>query len=232
MRTSIAGLICVLLKPGSLRVVAGLVFVAVLLMAARDLQAGEQRELFWGDRGADVARVQRKLKQFDLYGGPVTGYFSWDTVQAVRDFQKKHKTTARGVVDNETRALLFRVVPEEKISQEDIYLLSAIIESEAAGESYLGKVAVGAVIINRVESAQFPNTLGGVIFQPGAFESVANGQFGRGITADSRRAARDALLGQDPTGDALYFWNPAKPVNPWVWQRRQVAQIGRHVFAR
>lgn len=231
MRTSIAGLVYVLFKPRSLRIVAGLVFVSVLLMAARDLQAGEQRELFLGDRGADVARVQRKLKQFDLYAGPVTGYYSWDTVQSVRDFQKKHKITARGVVDDKTRAFLFRVVPEEKISQEDIYLLAAIIESEAAGEPYLGKVAVGAVIINRVENAQFPNTLGGVIFQPGAFESVANGQFGREITADSRRAARDALLGQDPTGNALYFWNPAKPVNPWVWQRRQVVQIGRHIFA-
>lgn len=231
MRTSIAGLLHALLKPRSLRIVVGLLFVAVLLMAARDLQAGGPRELFLGDRGADVAQVQRKLKQFDLYGGPVTGYFSWDTVQSVRDFQEKHKITARGVVNDKTRALLFRVVPGEKIPEEDIYLLSAIIESEAADEPYLGKVAVGAVIINRVESARFPNTLGGVIFQPGAFESVANGQFGREITADSRRAARDAWLGQDPTGNALYFWNPAKPVNPWVWQRRQVAQIGRHVFA-
>ncbi|AGL03031.1 cell wall hydrolase [Desulfoscipio gibsoniae] len=220
-----------LLKPRILRILCGVVFVAVLLIAARDLQAGERRVLSWGDRGSDVAQVQRKLKQYNLYEGQVTGYYDRDTVQSVRRFQGRNKIAARGVLDEKTHLLLFKPVAED-IPREDVFLLSAIIESEAANEPYLGRVAVGAVIVNRIDSASFPNTLGGVIFQPGAFESVWNGQFGREISADSRRAARDAWSGQDPTGNALYFWNPAKPVNPWVWQRQQVAQIGRHVFAR
>lgn len=219
------------LNSGLAGILAGIVFVVVLLLAARDLGAGERRSLFWGDRGEDVVQVQKKLKYFNLYNKQVTGFYSFDTVRAVRSFQRQNKIAARGVLDKRTYALLFKAT-EKDIPKEDVFLLSAIIESEAADEPYLGKVAVGAVIVNRVASAEFPNTLGGVIFQPGAFESVGNGQFGREISTDSHRAARDAWSGQDPTNDALYFWNPAKPVNPWVWQRRQVVQIGRHVFAR
>ncbi len=229
MRDIIKKIIFVL--PRLLRVIAGLVFVVVLLITARDWQASERRELFWGDRGGDVAQVQQKLRQLDLYGGPVTGFYSWDTVRAVCSFQRQNKITTRGSVDEKTYVMLFK--PElEGITEEGIFLLAAIIESEAAEEPYLGKVAVGAVILNRMDNARFPNTLGGVVFQPGAFESVGNGQLGRATSTESRRAAKDALAGQDPTGDALYFWNPAKPVSSWVWQRRQVAQIGNHIFAR
>jgi len=230
MRDSIK-IIFVLPFPRLLQVMAGLVFVVLLLIASRDWQTSERRELFWGDRGSDVTKVQQKLRQLDLYGGSVTGFYSWKTVRAVRSFQRQNKITTRGSVDEKTHAMLFK--PElEGITEEDIFLLAAIIESEAAGESYLGKVAVGAVILNRLDSARFPNTLGGVVFQPRAFESVGNGQFGRAISSESHRAASDALAGQDPTGDALYFWNPAKQVNSWVWQRQQVVQIGNHIFAR
>ncbi len=231
MRDDIKKMACVLSHSRLLRIMGGLVFVVLLIISARGLYAGELRELFWGDRGGDVAQVQQKLRQLDLYDGPVTGFYSWDTVRAVRGFQRQNKIVNRGQVDEKTHAMLFK--PElEDVNEEDIFLLSAIIESEAADEPYLGKVAVGAVILNRMDSAGFPNTLGGVVFQPGAFESVGNGQFGRAISTGSRRAAKDALAGQDPTCDALFFWNPAKPVNSWVWQRRQVAQIGKHIFAR
>ncbi|HEY8416617.1 MAG TPA: cell wall hydrolase [Limnochordales bacterium] len=116
---------------------------------------------------------------------------------------------------------------------EDVELLARVIAAEAQGEPYAGMVAVGAVILNRVRSPQFPNSLSGVIYQPHAFESVSNGLIWRRTpSAEAYRAARDALNGWDPTYGALFFWNPSKPVNPWVWSRQIVVRIGNHVFAR
>jgi N-acetylmuramoyl-L-alanine amidase len=118
------------------------------------------------------------------------------------------------------------------VDRETINLLAQVIEGEAADEPYQGKVAVGAVIINRTESAAFPKTIPGVIYDLDAFESVSNGQFQRPLSQDSLNAAVDALNGSDPTGGALYFWNPATASSPWVWSRPIVTRIGRHVFAR
>ncbi|MDD4237849.1 MAG: cell wall hydrolase [Desulfotomaculaceae bacterium] len=116
--------------------------------------------------------------------------------------------------------------------RESVHLLAQVIEGEAADESYQGKVAVGAVILNRTESVDFPHTIPGVIYERDAFESVSNGQYQRHLSQDSINAAVDALNGSDPTGGALYFWNPAKSSSTWVWSRPIVTQIGRHVFAR
>ncbi|MGQ9496985.1 MAG: cell wall hydrolase [Desulfotomaculales bacterium] len=113
-----------------------------------------------------------------------------------------------------------------------LYLLARVIEGEAADEPFIGKVAVGAVILNRVRDARFPKTVAGVIFQPWAFESVSNGQMWRGLSNESIRAAQAALAGWDPTYGALFFWNPAKTVSPWIWTRSIITWIGRHVFAR
>lgn len=116
---------------------------------------------------------------------------------------------------------------------DNLELLARVIQGEAGDEPYLGKVAVGAVMLNRMRSGTFPNSLSGVIFEPFAFESVSNGliwQFSP--SEESLRAANDALSGMDPTYGALYFWNPSKPVNPWVWTRQIITQIGNHVFAR
>lgn len=115
---------------------------------------------------------------------------------------------------------------------EDIDLLARVIEAEAQGEPYIGKVAVAAVILNRVRHPEFPNTLSGVIFQPHAFESVTNGLIWRRTpTEESRRAAIDALNGWDPTYGSIFFWNPYKPVSPWIWSRPVAVQYGNHVFA-
>ncbi|MFZ5649718.1 MAG: cell wall hydrolase, partial [Bacillota bacterium] len=113
----------------------------------------------------------------------------------------------------------------------NVYLLARVIEGEAADEPYLGKVAVGAVVVNRTQSGSFPNSLAGVIYQPHAFESVTNGQYTRPVTDESLRAAQAAISGFDPTNGALFFWNPYKPVSSWIWSRPVVKQIGRHVFA-
>lgn len=115
---------------------------------------------------------------------------------------------------------------------DEVELLARVIAAEAQGEPYTGQVAVGAVILNRVRHPQFPNTLAGVVYQPLAFESVMNGLIWRRTPdATAYQAARDALNGWDPTYGALFFWNPAKPVNPWVWSRSIITQIGNHVFA-
>ncbi|MDD4767534.1 MAG: cell wall hydrolase [Desulfotomaculaceae bacterium] len=113
-----------------------------------------------------------------------------------------------------------------------VYILAQVIEGESADEPYEGKVAVGAVILNRIESPEFPNSIPGVINQMDAFESVSNGQYQRPLSEESMQAAVDALNGNDPSDGALYFWNPAKSTSKWVWSRPVVTQIGNHVFAR
>lgn len=114
----------------------------------------------------------------------------------------------------------------------DITLLARVIEGEAANEPLLGKVAVGAVVLNRTKSASFPRSISGVIFQPQAFESIANGQAYRPLSGESVQAAQMAMNGYDPSGGALFFWNPNKKVSSWVWSRVIVTEIGNHVFAR
>lgn len=114
----------------------------------------------------------------------------------------------------------------------DVWLLARLVNGEARGEPYVGKVAVAAVVLNRVMNPSFPKSIPAVIYQPGAFESVSNGQMWTTLSPDSLRAAQDAMAGWDPTGGALFFWNPSKPVNPWMWTRVITTQIGNHVFAR
>lgn len=111
-------------------------------------------------------------------------------------------------------------------------LLAKIIHAEAKGEPYLGKVAVGAVIINRTKSPSFPNTIAGVVYQPQAFEPVANGTINQPAGEDAKRAAKEALAGSDPTGGCLYFYNPATAKSPWIWSRQIVKKIGKHNFAK
>ena len=119
-----------------------------------------------------------------------------------------------------------------QVDRNSVYTLAQVIEGEAADEPYEGKVAVGAVILNRTKSSNFPHTIPGVIYETDAFESVSNGQYQRPLSNSSLNAAVDALNGRDPSNGALYFWNPAKATSPWVWSRPIITQIGGHVFAR
>jgi len=115
----------------------------------------------------------------------------------------------------------------------DSNLLARLVSAEAEGEPYQGMVAVAAVMLNRVKDSKFPNTTSGVIFQPGAFESVSNGLiWQRSPSNQAVSAARDALNGYDPTYGCLFFWNPSKPVSGWIWGRSIAVRIGKHVFAR
>jgi N-acetylmuramoyl-L-alanine amidase len=219
-------------------------FAALLSWAGRDAARAQDRTLYWGLSGDDVYRVQQRLSAWGYYDGPLDAYYGSRTQQAVITFQQYNGLTPDGVVGPDTWAALgftpsYDYTPAEPASvsrgisnRGDVYLLARVIEGEAADEPFTGKVAVGAVILNRMRSAAFPHTLAGVIFQPHAFESVSNGQYNRPVSEESLRAAMMAMSGWDPTGGAIYFWNPAKLVNPWIWTRQIITQIGRHIFAR
>ncbi len=209
-----------------------------------DPARAQSRTLYWGLSGGDVYRLQQQLSAWGYYTGPADGVYGNQTQEAVILFQRYNGLVPDGVVGPNTWAALgfsptYAYVPAEPetvsrgiSNRGDIYLLARVIEGEAADEPFIGKVAVGAVILNRLRSAAFPHTLAGVIFQPHAFESVSNGQYNRPVTEESLRAAMMAMSGWDPTGGALFFWNPAKPVNPWIWTKNILTQIGEHVFAR
>lgn len=119
-------------------------------------------------------------------------------------------------------------------SKSDLQLMARAINGEARGEPYEGQVAVGAVILNRVRSSSFPNTIAGVIYEPGAFTAVADGQINVPIAEDSTvyKAAQDALNGWDPTGGAIYYFNPDTATNKWIWSRPLIKQIGKHRFCK
>lgn len=232
------------------RIKSALVIFTVILVAGLITWRGggafgQDRTLYWGSSGPDVTKVQALLNRWGYYTGPIDGYYSGKTFRSVQEFQRKNGLLVDGIVGPQTWAALGLPsvrragtapaaggVSSGVSDRSNVYLLARVIEGEAADEPYAGKVAVGAVIVNRTQSGLFPNSLPGVIYQPHAFESVSNGQYTRPVSADSLRAAQEALSGWDPTGGALFFWNPYKPVISWIWSRPVVTQIGRHVFAR
>jgi len=198
--------------------------------------------LYWGTTGPAVSEAQSILARWGYYRGAIDGVYGAGTYSAVLSFQRKNGLPADGVVGPVTwRALGIWVAPASSssyrpttgISRNDqVNQLARLVWGEAQAEPYVGKVAVAAVVLNRVDHPSFPNSLSSVVYQPHAFESVTNGRVYRGADDDSYRAARDALNGWDPTYGAIYFWNPYKQVNPWVWTRQIITQIGNHVFAR
>lgn len=189
-----------------------------------------------GSSGQTVRTIQQKLKNWGYYDGSVDGIFGSRTTAAVKYFQRSNGLTADGIVGPATlKALGMQSTSSSGADagrDNDLYLLSRMISAEARGEPYTGQVAVGAVILNRVSHPSFPNTVAGVIYQPGAFSALYDGQYDQPIADSARRAAQDALNGWDPTGGAIYYYNPAKTTNQWIWSRPVVATIGNHVFAK
>lgn len=195
------------------------------------------RTLYWGAQGDDVRTVQDKLLRWRYYDGNVDGVYGARTYRAVRRFQEKNGLNVDGIVGPSTAVALG--LPEAFASpasaqganrSADEYLLARCIHGEARGEPYVGKVAVGAVVLNRTRSPQFPNTIAGVIYQPLAFTAVADGQINLTPNKDSIKAAKDALNGWDPTYGTLYYWNPVTATSKWIWSRKVTLKIGKHWF--
>lgn len=184
-----------------------------------------------GSSGKEVTAIQNALKERGLFTGEATGYYGTKTQAAVKRFQKQKGLSVDGIAGPQTlNALGISTGSVPQATESNINLLARIISAEARGEPYTGQVAVGAVVLNRVESPSFPDTISGVIYQNGAFTAINDGQFWEPIEAGCYNAARDALNGWDPTGGALYYYNPAKTSNKWIRSRPVITQIGDHLF--
>lgn len=204
-------------------------FMAAIVFMILAVQISAPALSRYGSVGAEVRQIQTKLKNWGYYSGGVDGIYGWQTYSAVRYFQRKNGLTVDGIAGTQTLAAMgISSAP----ASSDTYLLARVINGEARGESYVGKVAVGAVVLNRVRHASFPNSIAGVIYQRGAFTAVDDGQIHAAMNSSSLHAARDALNGWDPSGGAIYYYNPAIATNQWIRSRPVIARIGKHVFCK
>lgn len=192
-----------------------------------------------GSRGDNVAELQQRLKNWGFYDGEVDGKYGVKTFFAVMDYQRGGRITPTGIAGRETLlAMGITTVYQggtayaQDSGAGEEQLLARAINGEARGEPYEGQVAVGAVIINRTRDPNFPKTIAGVIYQPGAFTAVSDGQINVPIEDGSTvlKAARDALQGWDPTNGCIYYWNPATATSSWIWSRQILKKIGKHNF--
>lgn len=215
--------------------------MTVLLCAVTPVSHAES--LRRGSRGDLVTTLQKRLKTWGYYTGNVDGIFGSQTEQAVKYFQRKNGLAVDGIVGPATaKAVGISLTGGSSggsssssgtsSSSSDVYLLARCVYGEARGESYKGQVAVAAVVLNRVRSSSFPNTISGVIYQPGAFSVVSDGQINLTPNDTALKAARDAMNGWDPTGGCLYYYNPAKTSNKWILSRPIMMRIGNHVFCK
>ena len=184
-----------------------------------------------GSRGNEVSAIQQELKDRGLYSGNVDGIYGSQTEAAVKRFQKQQGLSVDGIAGPQAlKKLGITVGSIPQANEANVNLLARIISAEARGEPYEGQVAVGAVILNRIEHPSFPDTLSGVIYQPGAFTAITDGQFNEPVAESAYRAARDALNGTDPSGGAIYYYNPDKTSNQWIRTRPVIKRIGAHLF--
>lgn len=194
-----------------------------------------------GDKGVNVEEMQQRLTNWGYYDGRIDGNFGLKTFLAVRSFQKVYKLNVDGIAGQDTLMKMgFGKVAQsgtayaEGGGANEVQLLARAINGEARGEPYEGQVAVGAVILNRTRDSRFPKTIPGVIYQPGAFTAVSDGQINVSLDANSTvvKAAQDALNGWDPSNGCVYYWNPATATSKWIWSRQVVAKIGKHYFGK
>lgn len=186
----------------------------------------------YGSRGAEVKEIQRRLKKWDYYSGDVDGIYGTKTKAAVVKFQKKNGLTADGIAGKKTLAKMGISSTNNSNTSSDLNLLAKVISAEARGESYTGQVAVGAVILNRVAHASFPDSISGVVYQKGAFSCMTDGQINTKTADSCYKAAQDAINGWDPSGGAIYYYNPKTAKSSWIRNRPVIITIGNHVFCR
>ena len=210
---------------------AALIFAVNILIIAL-AQSAEASLYKRGSSGATVTQIQTRLKSWGYYSGSVDGVYGSETERAVKYFQRTNGLSADGQAGDRTLAALgiYEQSGASSAASGDVYLLARLISAEARGEPYIGQVAVGAVVLNRIDHPSFPNSLSGVIYQSGAFSCIDDGQFDQPIADSAYRAAREALAGSDPTGGAIYYFNPATATSKWIWSRPQMLTIGSHIF--
>lgn len=190
----------------------------------------------YGSRGDEVKQIQTKLKNWGYYKGSVDGIYGSKTVEAVKYFQRKNGLTADGIAGSKTLSAMginnSGSSGATASNDSNLNLLSRLIYGEARGEPYVGQVAVGAVVLNRVKSSSFPNTIAGVIYQNGAFDVVSDGQINLVQNSTAKKAAQDALNGWDPSYGAIYYFNPNTATSKWIWSRPMTVTIGKHRFCK
>lgn len=224
-------------------------------------QTFENWDIKYGVIGKDVLELQGRLQMLGFYKGELDSIYGWRTLQAVKTFQREFGLEkVDGIVGSKTKLKLWEATkawapsaPDSSpgasaatpppavnippannmgLSEQDLDLMANAVYGEARGESYIGQIAVAAVILNRVRDPNFPNTVSGVIFQPRAFTAVADGQIWLTPNETAKKAVRDALSGMDPSEGSIYYFNPVTATSPWIWTRPQVKQIGKHIFCK
>lgn len=191
----------------------------------------------YGSRGNEVTQIQTKLKRWGYYNGNIDGIYGTQTLNAVKYFQRKNGLAVDGIAGPATLKAMGIYSSSSSSSSgssnsSNVNLLARLIYGEARGEPYTGQVAVGAVVMNRVKSSSFPNTISGVIYASGAFDAVRDGQINLTPNSDAKKAAQDAINGWDPSYGAIYYFNPSTATNKWIWSRPMTVTIGRHRFCK
>lgn len=186
-----------------------------------------------GSTGSEVRQIQQRLIQWGYLSGTADGIYGAKTEAAVKRFQRNNGLTPDGIAGSATLAKIgISSQTTQTSSNNNVRLLAMLISGEARGETYEGQVAVGAVVLNRVKHSSFPNSIAGVIYQNGAFTAVDDGQINMSPTNSCVKAARDALNGWDPSGGAIYYYNPVTATNQWIRSRPVIKKIGKHVFCK
>lgn len=217
----------------------GLIILVNLMIIAMLFNSGGAHALSkYGSTGGEVTQIQQRLRELGYDPGTADGIYGIRTKNAVILFQRDYGLDDDGIAGPKTLEALGLTSGGGSgggsfggFSESEIQLLAKIISAESRGEPYQGQVAVGAVIMNRIAHPSFPNTLSGVIYQEGAFSCLYDGGINAPVADSAYQAAREAINGSDPTGGAIYYYNPAKTTNKWIWSRQVVAVIGAHNFA-
>ena len=221
--------------------IIGFISIMLLVILFITILAVQNNEVLalskYGSRGSEVRTIQDKLRRWGYYTGSVDGIYGSLTVSAVKKFQQKNGLTVDGIAGTKTLTAMGITSGSSSSgsssnNSSNLNLLARVIYGEARGEPYTGQVAVGAVILNRLKSSKFPNTISGVVYQSGAFDAVADGQVNLNPDSTAKKAAQDALNGWDPSYGAIYYFNPSTATNKWIWSRPLTVTIGKHRFCK
>ena len=220
-------------------IIGSIILVLIAIIACMLLFENSSVEALskYGSRGNEVTQIQTKLKRWGYYNGNVDGIYGTQTLNAVKYFQRKNGLTVDGIAGPATlKAMgIYNTSSSSSSSSSNssnVNLLARLIYGEARGEPYTGQVAVGAVVMNRVRSSSFPNSISGVIYQAGSFDAVRDGQINLTPDSTAKKAAQDAINGWDPSYGAIYYFNPSTATNKWIWSRPMTVTIGRHRFCK